>query len=369
MDLFTTTGGTTRYKEKFEGALEPRHFRRSQNLWFSSIGFGTYLGEADEATDELYLQAILQAVSSGCNVVDTAINYRHQRSERTLGKALKLLFLKGFSRDELIISTKGGFIPFDHNTPDDPRTYLEETFLKPGIMTLEDIITNCHCMTPAYLEHQLNGSLQNLGLDCIDIYFLHNPETQLEGVNRQEFNRRIEAAFTFLEEKVRDGQIRFYGTATWEGYRNHPDHPAHLELQELLVIARSVGGEGHHFRMVQLPHNLAMPEAITHSNQRFGGQFLSLLETAAQLGVTVYASASLHQGRTTRNLPQSLRDPFGPLETDAQRSLQFVRSTPGLVTALVGMKQEKHVAENLSLAKQPPLTREQFFGLFTEETK
>lgn len=367
MDLFATTEGTARYKNRFQNALDPGHFRRSQNLWFSSIGIGTYLGDPDETTDRSSLDAILQTVASGCNVLDTAINYRYQRSERVIREALKLLFLKGLSRDELILSTKGGFIPFEGAPPPDPQAYLRETFFEPGIIGPEDIVASCHCMTPRYLEHQLNTSLENLGLACIDIYFLHNPETQLEEVDRKTFNRRMEEAFGFLEGKVRDGKIRFYGTATWEGYRNRPDHPSHLDLEELFVLARSVGGEGHHFRVIQLPYNLAMPEAIAHANQTFGAQRLSTLEAARELGITVYASASLLQGRTARNLPKTLRDSFGALETDAQRSLQFVRSTPGLTTALVGMKQKEHVTENLSLARHAPLTREEFFGLFAEE--
>ena len=367
MNLFATLEGTARYKNRFQGILPQGHLRRSQDLWFSSVGIGTYLGEPDEATDRLSLDALLQAVLSGCNVIDTAINYRHQRSERVIGEALKLLFLKGISRDEVIISTKGGFLPFDEAPPSDSRAYLEETFFKPGILKPEEVVAGCHSIAPRYLEDQLAASLKNLQLECIDIYFLHNPEMQLEEVERKEFNHRMEEAFVFLEGKVREGKIRFYGTATWEGYRNRLDHPTHLDLEELFVLARSVGGEHHHFRVIQLPHNLAMPEALTHTNQKFGAQLLSTLEVAAQLGITVYASASLLQGRTTQNLPPMLREAFGPLETDAGRSLQFVRSTPGLTTALVGMKQEKHVAENLALLKHPPLTREKFFGLFVEE--
>lgn len=367
MDLFATTDGTARYRNRFLETLSPGHFRRSQDLWFSSLGIGTYLGKADETTDASYLDALLQAVLSGCNVIDTAINYRCQRSERVIGQALKLLSLKGISRDELILSTKGGFIPFDGTPPPDPSLYLEETFFKPGVMRPEEVVSDCHCMTPRYLDHQLQTSLKNLGVECIDIYFLHNPETQLEEVDRREFSRRIEAAFVFLEEKVREGKIRFYGTATWDGYRNHPDHPSHLDLQELFVLARSVGGEKHHFRVIQLPHNLAMPEAITHASQKFGAQLLSPLEAAAQLRMAAYASASLLQGRTARNLPDTLREGFKSFETDAQRSLQFVRSTPGLVTALVGMKQKNHVTENLEVAKHPPFSREEFFGLFAEE--
>ena len=364
---YATSEGTARYRNRFEGKLDPGHFRQSLDLWFSSIGCGTYLGEPDAATDRLYLEALVQAVESGVNVIDTAINYRFQQSERVIGQALKLLFAKGYSRDELILSTKGGFIPFDVGVPPDPNTYFQETFVKSGIATPDDLVAGCHCMTPPYLNHQLETSLKNLGLDCVDIFFVHNPEIQLQEVSRQEFNRRIETAFGLLERKVGEGKICHYGTATWEGYRNHPSAPDHLDLQELAVIARSVGGEKHHFRVIQLPHNLAMPEAIAHQNQKVGAQMLSTLEATEQLGITVYASASLLQGRVTRNLPQGLRERFKSVSTDAQRALQFVRSTPGLTTALVGMKTKAHVEENMGLAAIAPLSREEFFGLFAEE--
>jgi aryl-alcohol dehydrogenase-like predicted oxidoreductase len=65
-------------------------------------------------------------------------------------------------------------------------------------------------------------------------------------------------------------------------------------------------------------------------------------------------SASILQGKLSRNLPAELRDVLG-LDTDAQRSLQFVRSTPGVTTALVGMKSALHVEENLALTRVPPL--------------
>ena len=48
------------------------------------------------------------------------------------------------------------------------------------------------------------------------------------------------------------------------------------------------------------------------------------------------------------------------------RSLQFVRSTPGVTTALVGMKRVPHVEENLKTAEVAPATSEQYAKLFKE---
>jgi aryl-alcohol dehydrogenase-like predicted oxidoreductase len=53
------------------------------------------------------------------------------------------------------------------------------------------------------------------------------------------------------------------------------------------------------------------------------------------------------------------------LTTDAQRALQFVRSTPGITTALVGMKTTTHVDENAKIGALAPMAWEQFQRLFS----
>ena len=111
-----------------------RAFREVQGLWMSSIGLGTYLGNYDDATDQQYHRAVVRAVESGCNVIDSAINYRLQRSERSIGTALKELSTKGYNRDEIVIATKGGFIPYDGTPPKDAKKYIEETFIKSGLV-------------------------------------------------------------------------------------------------------------------------------------------------------------------------------------------------------------------------------------------
>src|SRR5947207_14534240 len=93
---FATTEGTARYRERFKIEAAEDEFRLAQNLWLSSIGIGTYLGEPDEETDARYTESIVRAVELGANVVDTAANYRFQRSERSAGEALRELQKRGF---------------------------------------------------------------------------------------------------------------------------------------------------------------------------------------------------------------------------------------------------------------------------------
>ena len=360
-----TPEGTDRYRQRFTARVADGHFRRFQDLWLSSVGLGTYLGDEDARTDEQYRRAVTRAVELGCNVLDSAINYRHQRSERAVGEALAIMVRAGrVSRDEIVVATKGGFVPFDGAYPPDPRAYFQEHFVRPGIMRPEDLVAGCHCITPGYLRHQLERSCQNLGLDCVDIYYIHNPETQLQEVPRDHFLQRLREAFATLEDAVARGMIRMYGTATWNGYRQPPSARDYLSLSTLVSLAREIGGPDHHFRVIQLPHNLGMPEALTRDNQQVDGDWVSTLEAASRLGLLTMASASILQGQMARGLPPLVGEALPGLTTDAQRAIQFVRSTPGLGVALVGMKQIAHVEENLATAGVPPARPEDLQRVF-----
>jgi aryl-alcohol dehydrogenase-like predicted oxidoreductase len=367
MPQHATPDGTAAYQRRFNASLASGHFRTAQGLQLSSIGLGTYLGEADAETDTAYRDAVASALQRGCNVIDTAINYRFQRSERAIGAALAAAFAAGtVQREEVVVATKGGYLSFDAAPPRDPSLWFHETFVQTGVATFDDLVTGCHCMTPAYLRHQLATSLRNLRLPCVDIYYVHNPETQLEELPRDAFLSRLRAAFAQLEEAAAAGQLRMYGVATWKGLRQPESARDHLSLQTLVQLAEQVGGKEHHFRVVQAPFNLAMPDALTRHNQRVDGEPLSLLGAAQRLGITVIASAAILQGQLSRRLPPALADVLSRLDTDAQRAIQFVRSTPGVTTALVGMKAVAHVEENLATAHVAPATETQFVKLFRD---
>ena len=339
-----TLEATARFRDA--SAAAPGHFRQGMGVWLSSLGIGTYLGRDDAATDSLYAKALRRALQLGINVVDTAINYRNQRSERAVGAAVRE---SGVGREQILLCTKGGYLPFDGGRPHDMHAYIEETWIRPGILKREEIVDGCHSLAPRYLDDQIERSRRNLGIECIDLYYLHNPEAQLGEVPRAEFQNRLRAAFEGLERACADGRIAAYGTATWNGYRLAPDEEEYLSFSEVLAAARDAGGAAHHFRAVQLPFNLEMDEAAIFRNQ---GE-RTLLEAARDAGVAVFASASVLQGRLTQKLQQSVRDQLSGLATDAQRALQFARSA--VTCALVGMKTPAHVEENAALARVPPL--------------
>lgn len=354
-----TAAGTARYAARFlqaeGGALAPAHFRAALGLTLSSIGIGTSLGEATDQVDACYRRALAEAVRSGCNVLDTSASYRAQRSEVALGRALADLAGAGeFSRDELVITTKGGFIAYRFDSPPDLVQYVYDTYIAPGVAEPGDLAGGIHCMTPAFLSQQIAWSLRDIGLRTIDIYLIQNPEAQLPYVDRPTFRNRLQLAFARLEEEVAAGRIGCYGVSTWDGLRKAPVAPGYMSLEIMERLAAEVGGAEHHFRVLQLPINAAMLEAATLRNQPCRGRVLTLLAAAQELGMTVIAGAAFAQGQMTPRAAEALAGAFGDLASLPQRALQFARSLPGVTSALIGTTSVEHLREDLTVACRPP---------------
>jgi len=361
---YATPDGTARYRQRHADRL-PAHYRQQRGLWLSSIGLGTYLGDPTEEVDNQYTKTILLAARAGINAFDTAVNYRHMRSERALGRAVSELISSGAAqRDELLLATKGGFLAYDGTEPADPSAYFQARLVRTGLLEPEEIVAGCHTLSPRYLDHQIDVSRGNLGIETIDLYYLHNPEIQLQEVPREEFLQRLRQAIAVLEQAVADGKIRLYGAATWNGFRVQADSPEAISLEEIIRVAREVGGQNHHFGAIQLPFNIAMPEALTANTQASNGRPAPLLHVAREHGLMVFSSATLLQSHLAEGLPGKFEQWIPGLATDAQRAIQFVRSTPGITCALVGMSSSEHLEENIATASRPPLSLADYRKIF-----
>lgn len=366
-----TSAGTARYRDRFPNVRDAGHFRQAvhvpgvSQLWLSSIGLGTYLGEPSSAADQAYTAAIEAGLKSGINVLDTAINYRHQRSERNIGAALaRLIESAELHRDEVLVCTKAGYLSFDGDPPPDPRAYFHREYVETGVLDPNELAGGMHCMSAAYLENQIERSRRNLGLETIDLFYIHNPESQLADVSREFFRQRLKDAFAALEKMVKAGKIQSYGVATWSAFRVADSSRDYMDFFELAKIAHEVAGENHRFRFIQLPFSLAMPEAYGLINQRTGKEKMSLLSAAERLGIAVMGSATLYQARLTQGLPDFVGSILG-MTTDADNAIQFARSAPGLTTALIGMGRKEHVAVNLKPALTNPTPPHEWKKLFT----
>ena len=357
ISVTASPAGTKRYRDRWAEKFVPDFFRVSRmGLHVSSVAHGTYLGDSDDATDALYYAALRQSLTNGVNLIDTAINYRCQRSERVIGRVLQELIGEGqLRRDEVVLCTKAGYVPLEDTPPasrEDYTAYLKREYIDSGVVRMEDLVGGGHCIAPGFLLNQLERSMQNLGVQSVDCFYLHNPEQQLAALPPAELLKRLRAAFALFEAWVKGGKIGVYGCATWNGLRLPAGSHGHLSLHELVSIAREVGGEDHHFRIVQLPINLTMSEAVRVSTQRDArGRLVNVLDAAQELGIDIVTSAPLLQGQLTHDLPPQVRELF-PGTSDAQRAVAFVRGLPGVMSAAIGMKSKGHVDDNLEALRK-----------------
>jgi len=355
-----TPGGTARFRDRAvaERALPFEHFRDAPGgLSLSSLGLGTYIGNPDASTDLAVEQAATLAVTSGrVNVLDTAINYRYQRAERSLGRALARTVERGaIARDEVFVATKNGYLAPDAEAGPMPRDWIDQQYVRPGFLEPSDLVEGCHAMSRSFLVHEFERSLANLGLASVDLLYLHNaPDTQLPVVGRETFLQRLEDAFLLYEQLRDQGKLGAYGLATWDCLRLPPADPRHFPLESAVRLARKVGGESHGFRFVQFPFSLTMSEAWIVPTQPVAGARHPAFVAAARLGLGCFTSVPLAQGRLAR----------GPTRraglTAAQTALQFARSVPGTIGPLVGQKRPEHLSENLEIAARRPWDPETF---------
>jgi len=355
-----TPDETRKYREDALGRrVDKDHFRTFYSLSLSSLGVGTYLGEADSATDGLVEEAICQSVVSGSvNVIDTAINYRLQKAERAVGRSLVRLTLQDTKlRERLFVCTKNGYLTSDADLTADFWTYINRELIRPGKLKVDDIAGDVHSMSTSFLRDQFERSLRNLGMETIDLMYLHNSaESWLPEIGYRRYLERLGDVFSFYEKERANGKLRYYGLATWTCFRVPKGETGHLNLDDVVDVAKNVAGEGHGFRFIQLPFNPAMNEAMVVKNQRIEDEYLTTFEAARRLGVGIFTSAPLGEGRL-------LNHPRVPelSGSKALSLLQFARSaSPAVIAPLVGQKDPEHVRENLGIAEMPPLTAEEF---------
>ena len=362
---YATPEGTKKFAER-QNQDSHKNYKNVHNLTLSNVGIGTYLGNPDVETDKLVEDAIKKSILGGINVIDSAINYRAQKAERSVGNAIsQLIDNNDISREEIFVSTKNGYVTNDGDIKEDLMQYVMREYGKTGIVKEGDISPGYHCMTIPYLNDQLERSLKNLGLDCVDLMYLHNSVEGQTHLPREQFLKNLKDVFDFYEKKRKEGKIRFYGMATWECFRTTPENPLFLQLAEVMDLAVQAGGKEHGFRFIQLPFNLMLDQAYMTKNHNVGGKTVSVLEAAQEFNLGVFTSVPIMQGKllATNAIPE-----FGNFSASV-RLLQFVRSTPGITAPLIGHKLESHVKENMNVMKIPPLSELEFNNLVKRMVK
>jgi aryl-alcohol dehydrogenase-like predicted oxidoreductase len=372
LEGYATPQGTKKYTEYSISQGKPiSHFKTFDNLHLSSIGMGTYLGQLSKEDDQAVEDAVYQSVKSGAvNVIDTAINYRAMRSEKSIGRALlHLVNDRIISRDQVFVSTKNGYITNDGDYPNvDVMEYIHRMYIQTEVITADDISSGYNVINPNYLAKCIEKSLMNMHVSTIDLVYIHNAfESWYQDVSREQFMEMLAKAFEVYEQYRTKNKIRYYGMATWTCFRVAEESPEYLSLEQAVKCAERVGGQDHGFKFIQLPYNLAYSEALLLRNQSVGSEEnLTILQAAAKLNIGVFTSIPLFQGRLLHShIPN-----YGNVSDPVAKLLQIIRSSPSVIAPLIGQKKVEHVEENLKIADVPPLSEEEFkqaVGILTNQ--
>ena len=344
------------------------------DLRLSSLGVGSFPGEASDAVDEQIAAIVSAALHAGINVVDTAAHYRYGRSPRAVGEGLRRAFAAGISREAVFVIGKGGFLRFDDGPPTDFDDWFGRHIAPKGLATPDDV-TGVHCLAPGYLARQIDELREATGLATLDAFLIDQPEVHVPRLGKEIMHRRLQTAFAVCEQAVKQGKIRCYGISSFDAFRVETDHALFQSIASLQGLAARAAQLVHRsdtapaaFRIIALPYNQAMTESFTRFGQTTGsGQVTSTLQAAHQLGVFVVGSHGMGKGLLADKCSEALRRLTPALENDAQRSLQFNRSTPGLGVSLTGMTDPLHLADMLAVARNMPLKRDQFLSLFERQ--
>ncbi len=365
---YATKEGTFSYLKQFP-KYSRDFYRFDGDVFVSSLGLGTFRKEPYREENYIvnYKDAVKMAVLNGINLIDTAINYRYQISEREIAEAIEELIAEGkATREQLVITSKAGFLPLDFPFPENPYQWIEENVIDAGLATKEDVVVDQHCMTPAYLRWSAEQSLKNLNLKTIDIFFLHNPEMQLGYIDYKTLKKRIKKAFELFETLVKEGKIRHYGIASWNGFLYEEGNAEYMSLKDMVAIAEEVGGKEHHFKYIQAPYNIAKTQAFNYSNQKGpDGRYYTLMQAVHGYGLKMMGSSSLLQANVfKRKFDPKVGELLGTSElNDLASALQFARMGH-VVSSLFGAVDPKHVEDNLTLAYIPNTKPENMAELF-----
>ncbi len=264
----------------------------STALTVSRLGFGGY--RVDDETPA-HRAALVHALRSGCNLIDTSTNYTDGGSERLVGEALRELVADGsLRRDEVVVVTKVGYVQGSNLELAQEREQEGRPF--PEIVKYAQGVW--HCIHPDFLRDQLARSRERLGLATIDVCLLHNPEYFLKDEHershgtlekrREEFDGRMRAAFACLEGEVAAGRLRFYGVSS-----NTVAAPIDDPEATSLTRMRAAAGRASGFRVLQLPLNLIEAGAVQEHKEP-PDLSRTVLEVAQAEGIAVLVNRPLN---------------------------------------------------------------------------
>lgn len=329
-------------------------------LDLSKIGIGLYQGDETDEVDLKLLSVLRESVINGINLFDSAPNYRNLRSEKVLGELIAENPL-----DKLIISTKGGFVPFDFSNPLlNEADFINENYYQRGLIEPE-LFDEYYFQSfdPTYLEYQLSNSLSVLNRSYVDIYYIHNPEYLLHRVGNKIFLEVMKNVFRWIESKVKAKQIKFFGISTWDGFFR-VDSREYLQLLDFLLLAEKFYLLDR-FKYIQFPFNFSKLNSMMEKSQVYKMQNFSLLKMIEEFNLIAISSAPFGQGKLIEyKFPETIRLIY-PQMSNAEINLSFVLSSSFFASTLLGTSSLAHLNESISLWKNGNFNQDTFVKIFS----
>jgi len=304
--------------------MEYRRLGRS-GLQVSELSFGSWVSFGDQLGVDTAMECLDAARDAGVNFFDNAESYAGGKSESIMGEAIAKL---GWERHSYVISTKvfWGI----HDAPNMKNT-----------------------LNRKYLMQAIDGSLERMGLDFVDLLFCHRADPKTP----------IEETVWAMSDIVSSGKALYWGTSEWTAD----------EIRAAWDIA-----ERHHLHkpvMEQPQYNLL-------NRMRVEFEYARLYEDIG-LGLTIWSplASGLLTGKYLDGMPEGSRaklpgyewlqgmltDPktnekVGRLKavaddlgcTLAQLSLAWCLKNPNVSTVITGASKASQVRENMVAIEVAP---------------
>jgi len=323
----------------------------------SKISIGLYQGADTDSIDNQLTEVIKKAIKSGVNHFDVAPNYRNTRSEKLLGALIQ-------KNNDIYISTKGGFVPFDFsNTNINEEQYIQDLYISKGLFDKESFDSYYfQSFNTKYLEYELNKSLLRLNTNKIDLYYLHNPEYLLAKVGHLRYKEVMLNVFKWLCVKIENNQIVNFGISTWDGFFEF-DSNKRLQLDDFISLSIK-NGIRDNFVAIQFPFNILKTDAFTKATQYIDNKFISLIRATEKYSLKCFTSAPFGQGKINDiKFPAIINESFYG-KNNFQKSLAFCLSAPNIHTIILGTCKLTHLDEAIETLNYNGHSETQFYNLF-----
>ncbi|MBM7556800.1 aldo/keto reductase [Halanaerobacter jeridensis] len=285
----------------------------NSDLEVSVVGLGTWALGSDfygEVDDSQSIAAIRQAIDSGINLIDTAPPYGDGHSEEVVGEAIK-----GY-REQVLIATKCGVY-------------------RDGAELVRDL-------SPSTIRKQVNDSLDRLGIDTIDLYQIHWPDT----------NVPLEETVAELEKLQEEGKFRYLGVSNFDKQL----------LEEITDLTNIVSLQPHYSLLQREIETEELPYCVEHnignlSYGSIGGGILTGKYDQPPEFDDDDKRSQFYPFYDEETWSQTL-DLIDVMEEIAaehnapivQVAINWVRQQEGITTALVGAKTPQQAKQNAGAA-------------------